>query len=290
MTSSRPASERACFFLFSGFCELLDPNYGAATTGQEKWQCVEKGGRRPKRRRPHAALVFSQRRAPHSENKEGEEELFIRRRAETATVAEETRPMDVMIHDPDSDSLKLEAATGRRREEQGKKRVDYDHGNDRRGTPGAMGTEADPGLFFRNSGATSRVKLRLSHVIMRVCVCDKKIVPWIERRRGEDGFQFGGGGQSEWSRRRFPFSPIAPRRKLSRSRRRRRGKREAPPRRREGRRKSPQICTVTTADVEGGEPQTPVNPEKEYMEKGAGNLSCFPLLPPCFPEIIKASK
>ncbi len=138
--------------LFSGFCKLLDPNYGAATTGQEKWQCVEKGGRRPKRRRPHAALVFSRRRAPLSER--GEEELFIRRRAETATEAEETRPMDVMIHDPDSDSLKLEAATGRRREEQGKKRVDYDHGNDRRGTPGAMGTEAGPGLFFRNSGAT----------------------------------------------------------------------------------------------------------------------------------------
>ena len=138
--------------LFSGFCELLDPNYGAATTGQEKWQCVEKGGRRPKRRRPHAALVFSQRRASFSESKGGEEELFIRRRAETATEAEETRPMDVMIHDPDSDSLKLEAATGRRREEQGKKRVDYDHGNDRRGTPGAMGTEAGPGLFFASPG------------------------------------------------------------------------------------------------------------------------------------------
>ena len=68
------------------------------------------------------------------------------------------------------------------------------------------------------------------------------------------------------------------------------GKREASPRRGEGRRKSPQICTVTTADVEGGEPQTPVNPEKEYMEKGEGNLSGFSLLPPSFPEIIKASK
>ncbi len=108
-------------------------------------------------------------------------------------------------------------------------------------------------------------------------MCDKKIVPWSG---GEERTDFNSAaavrmnGHDDASP--SPRSP--PRRKLSRSRRRRRGKREASPRRREGRRKSPQICTVTTADVEGGEPQTPVNPEKEYVEKGEGNLSCFPFL------------